>query len=336
MNGQPLTKQVVEGLSPEENNLAFQYLALNFQQAGRIPYRYRLNEGDWNFTQERFARFVQLPPSSYRLEVQSQNEDGLWSRSLVHDFRILTPWWQRWWFYALLVTALATSFFIFYKYRTGILKNEIAFKEQVTDLEKKALQAQMNPHFIFNCLTSIQKLILEKDAENAMRYLNRFSKLVRGTLNASVAGEITLQEEIELLHNYLELEKLRFKDAFEYEVSVHPSLDVFDIAFSPMLLQPYVENAIVHGMRDKDGDGKVEVSFHPLGEQVVAIIADNGPGIALSSKLNPDHKSVGMTLTKRRLELMHNDRSNEGLVQVFEIEDGKGGVLGTRVRVQLR
>jgi LytS/YehU family sensor histidine kinase len=164
----------------------------------------------------------------------------------------------------------------------------------------------------------------------------RFSKLVRGTLNASVAGEVTLQEEMEMLKNYLELEKLRFKDAFEYSITVHPSLDTMSIAFSPMLLQPYVENAIVHGMRKKKSSGRVDVLFEPKGANVFAIISDNGLGFSNfeASKLN--HKSVGMTITRRRLELLHQIEGGAGLVKIEEITDGGGKVSGTRVKVLLK
>ena len=335
LNGQLLT-QATPVFGYHENNLAFHYLTLNYDQAGSIPYRYRLNDGAWYLTKDRIANFANLASGSYRFEVQSQNEDGIWSESLIYPFSILSPWWLRWWFFGLLaLTALAVGLFI-YKKQTSILKKELAFKEQVLDLEKKALQAQMNPHFIFNCLNSIQKLILDKDAAQAMRYLSRFGKLVRSTLNASLAGEVTLQEEVEMLENYLEMEKLRFKEVFNYQLTVHPSLDVFDIAFPPILLQPYVENAILHGMKAKEKGGKVAIDFHPLGKQVVVTITDNGPGIRQSAKQPLDHKSVGMTLTQRRLELLHNSPDKEGLVQVFEIKDEKGEVLGTKVQVRLR
>ena len=221
-------------------------------------------------------------------------------------------------------------------YRNRQLTNELSLKSQITDLEKKALQAQMNPHFIFNCLASIQLLIFEKDADNAMRYLVCFSKLVRGTLDASVAGEVNLQEEMELLKNYLELEKLRFGDAFDYEIKVDTGLGFSNIVFSPMLLQPYVENAVVHGMQQKEKGGMVIISFDKKGKSIFATITDNGPGITQTSKLNTNHKSVGMSITRRRLELMHQVLGEDGLVQAEEVFDEKGEVAGTRVQVRLK
>ena len=221
------------------------------------------------------------------------------------------------------------------------MKKELALQKQVTELEKKALQAQMNPHFIFNCLTSIQKLIMENDAVNAVRYLTRFSKLVRGTLNASVAGEVSLQEEIDMLTNYLDLEKLRFKEAFDYDIQADPSLDLFDTAFPPMLLQPYVENALRHGMANKQNGGKISIRFRPGGQGpkgasggILATVTDNGPGIGQANQKKPGHRSVGMSLTQRRLELLGGTEGG-GMVKVSEITGPDGQVGGTKVEVRI-
>ena len=335
-NGQPVPLDGGMDFPHGKNNLTFQFLKLNFGQAGQIPYRYRLNDDPWIQTPERAVNFAKLPPGEYNLQVQSQNEDGLWSAPLDVPFQIAPPWWMRWWFYLTVVAVLGLAVFGFYKYRTGILKKELDLQKQVTELEKKALQAQMNPHFIFNCLTSIQKLILEKDGENAVRYLTRFSKLVRGNLNVSVAGEVSLQEEIDLLTNYLSLEKMRFKDAFDFEIKIDPSLDLYDVAFPPMLLQPYVENAVLHGMTGKESGGRVSIAFQSAETpgSLLVTITDNGPGLGKGSKVETGHHSVGMSITQRRLELL-NGPASKGRVTVEEIAGGGGKVAGTRVAVRI-
>ena len=338
VNGTPVPINGDLELGHDENSLTFRFNTMKFRQLGHIDYRYRLlpSAETWTETKTLRADYPSLPAGEFMFELQSKNEDGEWSGTTAFSFEIKPPWWQRWWFYLLALGVSVAAFYVFYKYRTGILKKEIALQSQVTDLEKKALQAQMNPHFIFNCLTSIQKLIFEKDANNAMRYLVRFSKLVRGMLDASVAGEVNLQEEIGLLKNYLELEKLRFGDAFGYEIKIDPGLGFSNITFSPMLLQPYVENAVVHGMQQKEKGGMVIILFDKKDESIFATITDNGPGITQTSKLNTNHKSVGMSITRRRLELMHQVLGEDGLVQADEVFDEKGLVAGTRVQVRLK
>ena len=332
INGEPVQMADGADFSHRENSLTFRFLTLNYDQAGNIPYHYRLSGGRWRVTQERFVNFSNLAPGTYRFEVQSQNEDGVWSEPLVKDFVIRPPWWQHWWFFFAVAMAAGGAVLGIYKYRTGILKNEFALQNQVTELEKKALQAQMNPHFIFNCLNSIRRLILDQEGANAVTYLTHFSKLIRSNLQVSIAGLITLQEEIEMLKNYLELEKLRFKDAFNYSLEVEKSIDQFDVVLPPLLIQPYVENAVVHGMRARESGGQISVSFCLEGNHLLATITDNGPGINQTRQSDPFHKSVGMTLTKRRLELL-NDQNPDDLVKVSEVLSAKGDVNGTRVEV---
>jgi hypothetical protein len=325
-------------LSHDENNLSFKFLTINHLQAGRILYRFRLEGGEWNYTQERSANFASLSPGSYIFEVQSQNEDGVWSETLRQSFIVRPPWWRSHWFYGLAAMAVASSAFAFYRYRTGLLKKELAVQQQMTELERKALQAQMNPHFIFNCLNSIQRLILEKDEKGAVNYLTRFAKLVRSTLNASAAGKVSLQEEIDLLDNYLRLEKLRFKEAFDYKISADPSLDCDGLVFPPMLLQPYVENAVKHGMAGKERGGKISICLAPLpGKQkgILATITDNGPGLSTRSDSVNDHKSLGMSLTMRRLELLSKEGLKEDAVNVEYLMDNNRVCIGTRVVVKI-
>ena len=321
--------------SHDENNFSFHYLSLNYEQAGRIPYRYRLNGHNWSHTEGRAVNFAKLAPGNYQFEVQSQNEDGVWSQSLVHEFTIHNPWWLQWWFYLLMVAGSMAAIWAFYQYRKGIFRKEVALQKQLTDMERQALAAQMNPHFIFNCLNSIRRLILDQDGDNALLYLTRFSKLVRGNLQASVEGLITLQEEIEILKNYLELEKLRFKDAFNYAIEINNSIDLFEVVLPPMLIQPYVENAVIYGMQATTGNGMIDISFSMEDNILIATVTDNGPGIFHTEKNKTSHKSIGMTLTKRRLELLDGGSSNE-LVKVTEILGNEGKVLGTKIEVRIR
>jgi hypothetical protein len=336
VNGRKSTRFGEQELGHNENDLSFHFITINHLQAGRISYRFRLDGGNWNYTTDPSANFAALPPGSHAFEVQSQNEDGVWSGTLQKPFTIRPPWWRSWWFYGLLAMAVGGASYAFFRYRTGLLKKELAIQQQITDLERKALQAQMNPHFIFNCLNSIQRLILEKDEKSATAYLTHFAKLLRSTLNASTSGEVSLQEEMDLLDNYLLLEKLRFKDAFHYEISADPSLDKFSISFPPMLIQPFVENALKHGMVGKEQGGLVQVRFAAEdGRHIKASITDNGLGLGASS--HDAHKSLATSLTKRRLELINGSVSSQKseLVTMKELKSEEGYIMGTCVEVRI-
>jgi sensor histidine kinase YesM len=202
-------------------------------------------------------------------------------------------------------------------------------------LERAALQAQMNPHFIFNCLNSIQNYILQSEKESAILYLGRFAGLVRSVLNASVSGKISLEEELSLLNNYLALEKLRFKDRFTYEVKVAENLNVFDVYIPPLLIQPYVENALLHGISGKVSGGEVSVFFEKKANDLEVSIQDNGVGMTgngTKAKSTISHKSFGMSITRNRLELLKNKQENE-VVHTRTIYDKHGQISGTKVTI---
>jgi ligand-binding sensor domain-containing protein len=321
-----------------QNNLSFRFLTLNFRQNGRIPYRYRLDNGGWTRAFSRVANYPDLPAGMHRFEVQSQNEDGVWSESTIYEFRIRPPWWSSWWFRGAVAASILAAGIGFFNYRTRQLRREIDLQRQMTELERSALQAQMNPHFIFNCLNSIQNFILQNQKEEAIEYLGGFARLVRGMLNASVLGKVTLEEELRLLEDYLSLEQLRFNSRFSYEVKAEKGLDVFDEEIPPLLIQPYVENAVLHGMAGRESGGRVEVSFRKGLQGLEVWVEDNGLGLE-SNKTSPEgakpHKSVGMSITRRRLELL-SAGDQEEVVKLVQLHDPEGNVRGTLVKINIK
>ncbi|MFK7771534.1 MAG: sensor histidine kinase, partial [Saprospiraceae bacterium] len=274
--------------------------------------------------------------NDYTFEVQAQNEDGYWSQSTVYDFSIQPPWWATWWFRTLSFLTLGFIGYRFYKYRTDQIKRETAIQLQMTNLEKSALQAQMNPHFIFNCLNSIQNFILKNDTKKAVEYLSRFARLVRHNLNASVKGEISLEEEVSILDNYLALERERFDQRFDYKINVNELLEDQFIEFPPMLIQPYVENAVVHGLAQKEDNGKVDISFNRDNGNLVVTVKDNGIGYRKndSGEKSNRHKSVGMTITQKRLELL--DANSNNAVKIKILHDPTGIPNGTVVTITIK
>lgn len=319
-----------------QNNLEFRFLAINYRQNGRIPYRYRLSEAaDWQYTQNLNVNYPQLPPNDYRFEVQAQNQDGYWSSSTAYAFAILPPWWNTWWARSLAFGLLLAGLFYYQRQYAAKLRKEAAIQQQITNLERSALQAQMNPHFIFNCLNSIQNFILQNDRKQAVEYLSRFAQLVRHNLNASVQGRVTLEEEVQILENYLALERERFNRQIDYRITVDEALNKEQIVFPPLLIQPYVENAVVHGLSKKAEGGLIEINFGRDNGLLLVTVRDNGAGYRLDEDLEsrPRHKSVGMTITQKRLELLGEAAAHPVAIEV--LKDADGAALGTEVRLRL-
>ncbi len=310
------------------NNLMILYKSLNIPLLGEIGYRYRIIGTEWNYTKETSAFFVNLVPGYYKFEVQASNEDGEWSESMAYSFTINPPWHQTWWFR---VFAIGSILFIGYsivKNRFKQIRHESMVKEEISNLERSALQAQMEPHFIFNCLNSIQNYIMKNDKESAMEYLSRFAHLVRQTLNASVGSTITLKDEVSMLENYLKLEQLRFKNGFKYRIIVSDDINANNISIPPLLIQPFVENSVLHGMTNNHEDGLIEVEFSSSNDFLEVSIKDNGKGE--KSNIKKTNKSLGMDITSKRLKHINNSTSEK-----YQISRNSGPQ-GTHVVVKIK
>jgi len=309
------------------NNFRFQFLTINYQMLGRIPYRFRLNEGPWNSTENRTASYTDLSSGKYIFEVQSQTEDGRWSKAAQYPFTIQPPWWATWWFRLSSILCLGGASFIWYSNRTKRFRKEKALLLEINQLERKALQAQMNPHFIFNSLNAIQNSILQKETDQAVAYLTKFATFTRWVLKSSADGKVLLEEEIHFLENYLSLEKLRFKNKFEFHFAIDDKLSLHDTYVLPLMIQPIVENAVKHGMKGKKENGKIDLIFTDANDSIYVQIRDNGEGIFTKENKSSIYQPMGMSITKRRLEV-----SGEEVPMKFtELKDTEGNIAGTEV-----
>ena len=321
-----------------QNNFVLHFLTIDYRQNGRIPYRYRLGPAhdNWIPTQNTSVNFSTLSGGDYAFEVQSQNEDGIWSESATYEFRIRLPWWETWWAISLTALALAAAAFGVYKYRTMQLKREISLQKQLAKVERQALRSQMNPHFIFNSLNAIQGYIAHGDKQSANRYLSRFAKLIRAALQHSRLTKVPLEDDLRSLRNYLELEQLRFQGSFDFQIYVAENIAIADMTIPPMLVQPFVENAIVHGLANKKGKGQIMLDYQLSDGLLQVTVTDNGIGIEASKKqkagLESSHKSVGMTVTARRLEML-NESGRAGKMKTKELKDENGQITGTQVKI---
>jgi PAS domain S-box-containing protein len=209
--------------------------------------------------------------------------------------------------------------------------------KQIGELRLMALRSVMNPHFIFNCLNSIQYYIMENDQRNAVSYLSTFSKLIRSILNNSVKNRVRLSDEMDMLKLYIQLEALRFENKFDTFIHVDPEMDVDDVEIPSMLIQPYVENAILHGLYNKQGKGKLSITITSRDSMVLIEIEDDGLGRKAASALKnvnmKQHKSMGTTLTEERLRLINDD--GVASVEIIDLENA-GIATGTRVKLWIK
>lgn len=240
-------------------------------------------------------------------------------------------------FFATLLGLLLFGF-AFLIYNRMQLKKTLIMQKEIAEYEQKALHLQMNPHFVFNCLGSISSFIVQNGADSAIKYLSKFSKLMRLTLEYSKETLIPLDKEIEGLQNYLELEQLRFNNKFSFSISKSAEIDD-DVALPPLLLQPFVENAIIHGVIPKKEIGIIAIAFTIENKSLVCIVEDNGIGFEQSkfSKENSvvAHKSMALEITKKRLELMESSTAQNANVVISEIKNYKNEIQGTKVILKI-
>ena len=217
------------------------------------------------------------------------------------------------------------------------VKKRLTLQKEVAEYEQKALHLQMNPHFVFNCLGSISSFIVQNGTDSALKYLSKFSKLMRLTLEYSKDALIPIDKEIESLQNYLELEQLRFHDKFEFKIQSSDSIE-FNMGLPPLLIQPFVENAILHGLVPKEGHGMIIVNFNVENGQLICTISDNGIGTTKSAAIKENsmkaHKSMALEITRKRLEIMEAIISKSAQIEIKEVEENNT-VVGTKVTLRL-
>jgi len=238
----------------------------------------------------------------------------------------------------LIIGGLLLLVLIFVTYNRLQIKRRLTLQKEVAEYEQKALHLQMNPHFVFNCLGSISSFIVQNGTDSAIKYLSKFSKLMRLTLEYSKGSLIPIDKEIEGLQNYLELEQLRFNKKFEFLITSSQAIED-DMALPPLLIQPFVENAILHGMVPKETNGSIQVNFDVKNNQLVCTITDDGIGISKSKAIKENsvtaHQSMALEITKKRLEMMEATTAQSASVDISEILTQTGETVGTKVVISL-
>ena len=313
-------------ISYKENFFTIYFKALEFGNNINIRYRYKLvgANKDWiNIGTQNNITFSNLGFKNYTLQLQSTNAMGIWMNNILKiNINVLPPFWKTNWFIYIAILMLMMAIITFFKHRVKSIKSKAALTQQLTQLELKALRSQMNPHFIFNCLSSIQATMVIGEIDIATEYLNKFSVLLRSVLNQSERQKITLQEEINYLTTYLELECFRY-DNLQFKINAVSISDAAFIHIPSMLLQPFIENAIQHGLSHKVGNKLIEILFTEKNNFIEVSIKDNGIGRSASKEINKNrtlaHQSLGIKNIEERLKILFkNDIIN--IVFVDELE----------------
>jgi ligand-binding sensor domain-containing protein len=333
-------------LKHTENSLKIAFVGISFKSGGDILYRYRLNglSDNWDSTRQTTLEYPSLPPGSYELQLEAINKFGRVSNQENVLFTIYAPYWQTLWFKIGLVVLVICITWLLVANRYRIIRRreqeKAALQQKLNDLEQMALRAQMNPHFIFNCLNSIQNFIIANNLEATNQYLTEFAYLIRQTLDNSDKGAISVANEIKYLSRYLEMEKMRFGNSFNYTIETDPQIDTDSIKIPTMILQPYVENCIRHGVRNKkEGMGLVEIKFLQNRNGLVCIVQDNGIGREkaheLKSHRHVEYQSKGMSLTADRINILNRQHAQQITIEVTDLKDATQQALGTRVAIHI-
>ena len=332
-------------LKHHQNSIFIKYLGLSFKSQGTITYKYKMEgiDKEWRTTTLREREYPDLTSGTYTFLVQAIDISCITSEIQKITFVVRKPWWRTIYFIiSIALLALLAGFMVF-KWRLRLLNYQ---QRQKRDLDKKfaelelnALQAQMNPHFIFNALTAIQNFILDNNHDAADTYLVKFSRLMRSFLDASKEKHITLHNEIKLLRLYVELEQLRFGDKFDVKWMIDEEVDEF-IDIPSMIFQPFVENAINHGLLYKEDKGLLLIHFYYKNNTLFCTIEDNGVGriksMEIQEQSRKSHKSRGMSIIEDRLKTLQIIEDLKVDIEIIDLYHDNQLPAGTRVNISLQ
>lgn len=277
-----------------------------------------------------------LAPDSYELVVWiNYPESGVSSPATTIKISISPPCWQTWWFIAIVILLFLLITYGIYRYRLQQARETSNLKRKLAEMENMALRAQMNPHFLFNSLNSVNYYIQNNETAKASQHLKKFSKLVRIVLNNSRNNTVILEDELEALKLYLEFEEVRFDNHFSYKIHIGTEIHTNDIIIPPLLLQPYVENAIWHGVMQNEKGGTVTINIDGNDEEITFVVEDNGIGREkageLKSKSALKHKSHGMDITNERVRLFNVTHTQSISTEIIDLYNEDRSPAGTRV-----
>jgi len=326
----------------KQANVRFSFAVNDLMIADDVSYRYRLSshqEGEWTSPSSNTIADFNLGSGKYTLEVECYDGMNWYAMPAPITFTIRPPWWKAWWFLALVGMTILSMIWFTFKGRIEKFKQELMVARHIAELESKALRAQMNPHFVFNSLNAIQECIVTGKIDEAYTYLSKFSRLLRMVLEHSDMSEVSLHAELEILNLYVSLEKLRFRDDMIIHFDINNELDTEEILMPPMLIQPHLENAVWHGLRDQVGEKLLTIVVNEkISGYLDILIEDNGIGRVKSAEIKSNrlgrqkHQSKGSKLSENRVQILKS-RFPQTAMLIEDLYNEQGEAMGTRVHL---
>lgn len=330
-----------------QRTLSFSFAGLDFSDPANVRLKYRLEyqngsayDKDWVLCPDAkgFARYANLPAGKFRLNLMAANSDGDWEKAGVRQihFSIAPPFWQTVWFWILMGMLCVGILWYWYNRRVKKLKAENLRKLEMAEAEMKALRAQLSPHFINNSLNSLRAFILRNDLAGADEYLSGFARLTRAILESSIHHTVELEAELDLLRAYVKIETKHLPYPIEYREELSDDLDPFEIQVPGMLLQPFVENALVHGLKPLGRAGRLLLRIEQKMSYLLFTVEDNGVG-------RPDKPSTeggkppsrALQITTDRLKYYDQRHGTNSVWRLTDLKDAAGNPAGTSVEIRL-
>jgi ligand-binding sensor domain-containing protein len=337
INNQLVTDEKLKALSHTENFIRFCYSSMNFKHRNSF-YRYRLLpiQKNWVLTNEHVKEFGPLSPDEYSFEIMPCNKDGksIGKPSIV-SFVIRKAFWQTIWFKLLILLTLTTILYFTFKSYFTNKQNEINHQHELADLKIKALRAQMNPHFIFNCLNTIQGFMNEGNNLESNRFITKFSHLIRQTLNFSSETFVSIDKEVDYIKTYIMLERMRFNESFDFKIDVDDEIETSKVFIPSMLVQPLVENAIRHGLRNNAVKGNLYIKFYLQGNSIKIIVEDDGKGFDAKNDNGMAHDSKGLSLIYERIKTYSILLNTEIKLDVIDRKNNEKLLTGTQATLSI-
>ena len=320
-----------------KNTISIDFEPQNAQYPNKLEYRYRvigLSNSNWSkWTKDKSINLTYLPNGRYKIRLETKDLfSGAVSSNDILNIVITPPFWKTWWFLFGSFVFVLICCYLLYMNRIRLVKKQERAKYEVQkrlgETKMEALQSQMNPHFIFNAMNSIQNYIIDNNIDDALMYMGEFSKLIRQTLDNSSKLRINLADEIQYLQTYVRLENMRFQNQIAFELIIDEELDLFETEIPPMLIQPFIENVFVHAFDSHSVNPRLILSFKQHDNYLSCEVIDNGKGM-LSGNLNKLHASKGIDLAKERIVLFQvynenpiniSSNPNEGTTVVLKLQ----------------
>ncbi|WP_295120877.1 histidine kinase [uncultured Chitinophaga sp.] len=333
-------------LYESKGSFEVEFGAIAYDLPDLVDYQYNLS-GDtlsWVTTKSNIIPFPDLQPGNYQLYIRARKFRSDWGPAVTLNINILPRWYQEWWARGILVLLGVLGILVILRFIVRRIKaaekRKTEYNRRIAELEAKALTNQMNPHFIFNSLNSVQHLILEREEKQALNFLADFATLMRQMLNNSRKSFISLEDEIAFLTRYLELEKIRFASSFVYQFEIEEELKEYTVYIPPMLIQPILENAIKHGLAPKNGSGRLIVKMQLQNDLLYCAVDDDGIGWEQSNALKSNklvkHESTAISVIKERLQIIKSFNGSIGKLEIIDkFKSGSGSKEGTLVVVRI-